>query len=102
MAVLGSLVLPPGLLRRFRTAAAGLTENGSWHSWDRGSIRRGILRFLGGRFALILFSGLDRAWILEKKLKSRHGAMIPCAPFFLALALSSGWEALMVGADCPV
>jgi hypothetical protein len=49
-----------------------------------------------------LFSGLDRAWILEKKLKSRHGAMIPCAPFFLALALSSGWEALMVGADCPV
>jgi len=58
--------------------------------------------FFGGRFALSLFSGLDRAWILEKKLKSRHGAMIPCAPFFLALALSSGWEALMVGADCPV
>ena len=72
------------------------------HTHRSGTSRRPSVAFSGGWFALILFCGLDRVRILEKKLKSRSGAMIPLAPCFLALALSSGWEALMVGADCPV
>jgi hypothetical protein len=39
---------------------------------------------------------------LEKKLKSRSGAMIPRAHFFLALLLAFGSEAAMVRCDCPV
>jgi len=70
-----------------------------WTGWE-GHSRE--FAFSAGWFALRLFSRLDLAWVLEKKLKSWLADMVSPASFFLALVPPSGREAVMVRDDFPV
>jgi hypothetical protein len=63
--------------------------------------RRWGVAFSVGWFALIFCFDQRRASDFEKKLKRLPLAMVLLASSFLALALSSSWEAALVRADFP-